>query len=114
LARDRGPAPTRRGERASADAGAVTPRRPRPGPPRREAPIVQPASSAAADRQRRDHGGRRLLLALLSLLALAAAIVAVVIITAPAPTRVVLRNVVYSDVQKAASELNRLVSENTK
>jgi hypothetical protein len=45
---------------------------------------------------------------------LAAVIVAVVVATAPAPTRVVLRNVVYSDVQQAASALKQLVSENTK
>ena len=41
-------------------------------------------------------------------------IVAVVLITAPAPTKVVLRNVVYSDVQQASSALKQLVSENTK
>jgi hypothetical protein len=40
--------------------------------------------------------------------------VAIVVATAPSPTKVVLRNVVYSDVQQAASELKRLVSENTK
>ena len=37
-----------------------------------------------------------------------------VLITAPAPTKVVLRNVVYSDVQQASSALKQLVSENTK
>jgi beta-lactam-binding protein with PASTA domain len=55
----------------------------------------------------------RLLVTLLVLLALAVAIVAVVILTAPAPAKVVLRNVVYSDVQKASAELKQLVSENT-
>jgi beta-lactam-binding protein with PASTA domain len=52
--------------------------------------------------------------AMLALLALALVIVAVVVITAPAPTQVKLRNVVYSDVQQAASALKQLVSENTK
>jgi hypothetical protein len=51
---------------------------------------------------------------MLGLLALAAAIAAIVIVTAPAQTKVVLRNVVYSDVQQASSALEQLVSENTK
>jgi beta-lactam-binding protein with PASTA domain len=51
--------------------------------------------------------------ALLVLLALALAIVAAVVLTAPAPTKVVLRNVVYSDVQQASSALKQLVSQNT-
>jgi len=54
------------------------------------------------------------LLWLLGLLALVLAIIAVVLITAPAPTRVVLRNVVYSDVEHTASALQQLVSENTR
>jgi hypothetical protein len=41
-------------------------------------------------------------------------IVAAVVITAPAPTKVVLRNVVYTDVQQASSALKQLVLENTK
>jgi len=45
---------------------------------------------------------------------LVSVIVAVVLISAPAPTKVVLRNVVYSDVQQAASALKQLVSENTR
>jgi beta-lactam-binding protein with PASTA domain len=49
-----------------------------------------------------------------ALLVLVAAIVVVVVATAPAPTKVVLRNVVYSDVQQATSALKQLVSENTK
>jgi len=36
-------------------------------------------------------------------------IVAAVLITAPAPTKVMLRNVVYSDVQQASSALKQLV-----
>jgi eukaryotic-like serine/threonine-protein kinase len=88
------------------------PRRPRPGPKRLDAPAAHPASAPVASRGRRR--GSRLLLALLALLAIALAIVAVVLLTAPAPTKVVLRNVVYSDVQQATSALRQLVAENTK
>jgi hypothetical protein len=49
----------------------------------------------------------------LALLALSLVVVAVVVITAPAPTKVVLRNVVYRDVQQATYALKKLVSENT-
>ena len=52
--------------------------------------------------------------AVLVLLTIVVAIVAIVIATAPAPTKIVLRNVVYSDVQQASSALKQLVSENTK
>ena len=50
----------------------------------------------------------------LALLVLVVVIVAIVIATAPTTTKVVLRNVVYSDVQQASSALKQLVSENTK
>jgi hypothetical protein len=53
-------------------------------------------------------------LTLLGLLAIAVAIVAIVLVSAPAQTRVTLRNVVYSDVRQASSALKQLVSENTK
>ena len=56
---------------------------------------------------------RRLLAMMLGVLVLAIAIAAAVVLTAPAPTKVVLRNVVYSDVQRASSALKQLVSENT-
>jgi serine/threonine protein kinase len=115
LARDRGSSPARGADRAAATAETVTPRRPRPGPPRRQAPVVSPASSAAAGRPRSSpRRGRRLLLALLTLLALALVVVAIVVVTAPAETKVTLRNVVYSDVQQASSALRQLVQENTK
>jgi serine/threonine-protein kinase len=90
---------------------ALSPRQPRPGP-RRDAPADRPARAAAAPAAR--HGGNRLLLALLGILAIGAAIVAIVLVSAPSQTRVTLRNVVYSDVQQAASALKQLVSENTK
>jgi hypothetical protein len=51
---------------------------------------------------------------LAALLVLAVAVAVIVVVTAPAPTKVTLRNVVYSDVQQAASALKQLVSENTK
>jgi serine/threonine-protein kinase len=92
-------------------AEAVTPRRPRQGPPRRQAPVVAPAAPSSSPAGRRRG---RLLPAILVLLTIAVVIVAVVIATAPAPTKVVLRNVVYSDVQQASSALKQLVSENTK
>ena len=92
-------------------ASAVTPRRPRSGPPRQQAAARQTqAPVARAPRRRRS----RLVVALLALLALVVVIVVVVVATAPSPTKVVLRNVVYSDVQQATSALKQLVSENTK
>jgi eukaryotic-like serine/threonine-protein kinase len=91
-------------------AGAVTPRRPRPGPPRREIAPVAQASSSTPRRKRAN----RLFVTLFALLVLAVAIGAVILATAPAPTKVVLRNVVYTDVQQASSALKQLVSENTK
>jgi serine/threonine-protein kinase len=96
--------------RPDAPAAAVATRRPRPGPARSAAAVVQPAGRAPAPARRRSS---RLLATLLVLLALAVAIVAIVILTAPAPAKVVLRNVVYSDVQKASAELKQLISENT-
>jgi serine/threonine-protein kinase len=99
-------------DRASAPTAAVAPRQPRRGPPRARAAAVQPAAPSRAPR--RGRGRSRLLFLLLAVLALALVIVAVVLITAPSPTRVVLRNVVYNDVQKASSALKTLVSENTK
>jgi eukaryotic-like serine/threonine-protein kinase len=96
----------------SSAAGAVTPRRPRSGPPRQQAPVVAPSGASASSPTGRRRG--RLLPAILVLLAIVVVIVAIVVATAPAPTKVVLRNVVYSDVQQASSALKQLVSENTK
>jgi eukaryotic-like serine/threonine-protein kinase len=106
MARDQGA--TRR--RAPAPTAAIAPRQPRPGPPRRK-PAAEPAGYAAA-RPRRRRG--RLLSLLVGVLALVLVIVAIVLITAPSPTRVVLRNVVYNDVQQGSAALKALVSENTK
>jgi eukaryotic-like serine/threonine-protein kinase len=96
----------------SARTGAVAPtvaaRRPRPGPTRAAA-RAQPAGRAASSPRRRS----RLLVTMLAILVLVVAVVAAVILTAPAPTKVTLRNVVYSDVQHTAAALQKLVSENT-
>jgi uncharacterized protein YqgC (DUF456 family) len=50
---------------------------------------------------------------LVALLVLILAIVAIVVITAPAPTKIRLSQVVYSDVQQASAALKQLVSDNT-
>jgi eukaryotic-like serine/threonine-protein kinase len=110
---------TRRSERAStARAGpsrVVTPRQPRARPASGQVAVAQPPHAPARARRRaRRSSSRRLLVALLALLVLVVAIVAVVLITAPSPTKVTLRNVVYHDVQQASSALRQLVSENTK
>jgi serine/threonine-protein kinase len=107
------------GARGSSGAGAkpaVAPRRPRQGPARSVVAAGASArpAAAAASSSSRNRGPRRLAAALLGLLALVGVIAAIVAITAPAPTRVVLRNVVYNDVEQASVALKQLVSENTK
>ena len=101
-----------RGATGPATKAAVAPRQPRPGPARSPGVAAQP--SGAASSSSKNRGPRRLAIALLSLLALGGVIAAIVAITAPAPTRVVLRNVVYNDVEQASVALKQLVSENTK
>ena len=100
LAAERGAPPPR---------GAVAPRRPRAGPARVQAPARDAAPAAAAARPRR---ARRLALAL-ALLVLAGGAIAAVLASSRPRTRVVLRNVVYKDIQKSAAALRQLVSENT-
>ncbi|HEX4467267.1 MAG TPA: protein kinase, partial [Solirubrobacteraceae bacterium] len=70
---------------------AVAPRQPRQGVPR--GAMVAP-TAAPVPRRRTSRG----VMALLSLMAIALVVVAIVLITAPSPTRVVLRTVVYKDV----------------
>jgi eukaryotic-like serine/threonine-protein kinase len=94
---------------SSARGGAVAPRQPRRGPARTPAPV---AASAAP--RRRTSGARRLMTLLIALLALGGAIAAIVVLSAPAPTKIVLRNVVYEDAQESAEALKQLVNENTK
>jgi serine/threonine protein kinase len=96
--------------RPRAGTSTVAARRPRPGPSRAPAARAQPAGRAPASSRGRS---RRLLVTMLTILVLAVAVVAAVILTAPAPAKVVLRNVVYSDVQRTAAALQKLVSENT-
>ncbi len=105
------------GGRGSSGAGpkpAVAPRQPRQGPSRSVAASASARPAVAPSSSSRSSGPRRLSLALLGLLALGGVIAAIVAVTAPAPTRVVLRNVVYNDVEQASVALKQLVSENTK
>ncbi|MGH2863911.1 MAG: protein kinase domain-containing protein, partial [Solirubrobacteraceae bacterium] len=92
----------------------VAPRRPRPGPARTSAALVPAARPASSSPRRR---ASRLLVALLALLVVVLVVVVVVVVVvvdgAPAPTKVVLRKVVYSDVQQTTAALEKLVSENT-
>jgi serine/threonine protein kinase len=99
------------GRAAPPPTRAGTPRRPRPGPPRASTQSRRPAGAGAAATRPRRRG--RLLAALLALLVIAVAAVAIVLATTPAPTRVVLRNVVYRDVHQASAALRQLISENT-
>jgi serine/threonine-protein kinase len=107
----RGSRGTRRAAPATAPTAALAPRKPRQGTPRARAAATKPPPRA---RPARSGGRGRLVGILLALLALALVIVAIVVLTAPSPTRVVLRNVVYSDIQHASSALKQLISENTK
>jgi serine/threonine-protein kinase len=91
-------------------AAAVTPRRPRSGPPRQA--VAVPARRERAEGARRAR--RRGVTALVAVLIVIAAVAAIVVVTAPSQTKVVLRNVVYSDVQQASQALQELVSKNTK
>jgi hypothetical protein len=102
---------TRRAAGKQAAPAAVATRRPRQGPPRSRQAAASPPPRA---RPKRSSGRGRLVGVLLGLMALALVIVAIVVLTAPSPTKVVLRNVVYSDVQQTASALKQLIAENTK
>ncbi|HST54572.1 MAG TPA: protein kinase [Solirubrobacteraceae bacterium] len=97
-----------RTQRAAPARGPVTPRQPRPGAARPPRGIPGPTPAPRSSR------GNRLVAALLIVLTLAVAVAAVVIFTAPPATRVVLRKVVYNDVQQASDSLKQLVSDNTK
>jgi serine/threonine-protein kinase len=103
--------------RVSARGGAVVPRRPRagvsPGPAGRAGPQAV-EDVAAAPPRRGSSRGRRLFATLFVLLLIVVAIVAVVLATTPAPTRIALRKVVYTDVEETSAALQQLVNENTK
>jgi len=115
LTRTRGTSGSGAPDRPGTTARAITPRRPRQGPPRDPAPASAPGrASAPSPRRAHRSAASTFFLVVLALAALAVVIVAVVLITAPAPTKVVLRNVVYSDVQETSSALKQLVLENTR
>lgn len=91
---------------------AVPTRRPRPAQARSHAaPAQAPPRARPAGRRA---GRSRLVALLIGLLVVVLAVVAIVVLSAPATTRVVLRNVVYSDIHQASSALRQLISENTK
>jgi serine/threonine-protein kinase len=95
-------------DRTPTRAHAGVQRQPRPGP----APVrAEPPHTAQP--QPRGRGARRVLGALLVLLLLAAVVVGVVLATAPPSTRVVLRNVGYSDAEQIVESLHEMVRENT-
>ncbi|HEV3047462.1 MAG TPA: protein kinase [Solirubrobacteraceae bacterium] len=96
----------------AAAAPAVAARRPRQGGAATQAAARARRSPARAEPAPRRRSGR-LLAWLVALLVLIVAIVAIVVITAPGPTRIQLRQVVYSDVQQASAALKQLVSANT-
>jgi serine/threonine-protein kinase len=98
----------------TAHTRVVTPRRPRPGPAPARASAAPAAQRPAAGAAGRRRGNGRLLAVLVGVLVLALVVVAIVIASAPSPTRITLRNVVYSDVREASSALQELVSKNTK
>jgi eukaryotic-like serine/threonine-protein kinase len=104
------PAAGRHPQPPAATPAPAAVRRPRPGPVRAQPAPVAPANARSTTRQQ---GRNRLTIALLALLAIVLVIVAVVVLTAPSSTRVVLRNVVYKDVQHTSAALKQLVSENT-
>ncbi len=116
LARGPGSGSSRGQGQTGTPSGAITPRRPRPGPPRDAAPMPAPSQAPAASGRRRARrsAGSRVLLGLLALVLVAAVILAAVLLSSSTPTKVMLRNVVYSDVQQASSALKQLVLENTK
>ena len=94
---------------ASEGRGAVVPRQPRRGPAR-----ATPIPVATASPRRRGSGLRRLGIAVLALLALIGVIALIVVLSAPAPTTIKLRTVVYNDAQESAEALKQLVNENMK
>ncbi len=88
--------------------GAVVPRQPRRGPARAAPAVVATAAP------RRRSGAGRLMLWVLALLALGGVIAMIVVLSAPTPTKITLRNVVYEDAKESAEALKQLVNENTK
>jgi serine/threonine protein kinase len=102
-----------RPKRSEPPTEAAATRRPRPAPAARSRPAAA-AQAPQAKRSSRGAGRNRLIMLLVGLLIVVLAVVAIVVLSAPAPTRVVLRNVVYQDIHQASSALRQLISENTK
>ena len=95
--------------RALTRGGNVAARQPRPGPPPRQAePLAAASTGRGASR------GRRLFMTIFALLLLVVVVVAVVIATAPATTKVTLREVSYHDVEETSAALQELVKQNIK
>ncbi len=86
----------------------VAPRQPRRGPARTTAPVIPTPA------RRRSSGAARLMVTVLALLALGGVIAAIVVLSAPTPTKITLRNVVYEDAKESAEALKQLVEQNTK
>jgi eukaryotic-like serine/threonine-protein kinase len=86
--------------------GTVTPRQPRPGPARQQAPVATPAA--------RGSGAGRVWATLFAVLLLAVVVVAVIFIASPTSTTIKVHNVIYRDVSQSATALKELVAENTK
>jgi eukaryotic-like serine/threonine-protein kinase len=97
-----------RTHRGATRRDAVVPRKPRRGP------VRTPSAAPIVGAPPRRSAGRRLATAVLALLALGGLIAAIVALSAPAPTKITLRNVVYTDVQESAEALKQLVEQNTK
>jgi eukaryotic-like serine/threonine-protein kinase len=97
-----------RTQASPAPRGAVVPRQPRRGPARAAPPVVATAPP------RRRSGTGRVMTWVLALLALGGVIAAIVVLSAPAPTKITLRNVVYEDAKESAEALRQLVEQNTK
>jgi len=98
-------ATTTRGQDRTRARSAVTPRQPRPGPPR-----AQPAVAAAP----RASNAGRIWAAVFAALVLAVVVAAVLFATTPPSTTIRIHNVIHKDVGQAATSLQELVSENTK
>jgi len=90
----------------SSRGAAVTPRQPRPGPPRQQPPVAAPVA-------RRSNAGR-VWATLFALLLLIVVVAAALFITSPANTTIKVHNVIYKDVSQSATALKELVAENTK
>jgi serine/threonine-protein kinase len=114
LTRTRGTGGSGAPERTGTTPRAVTPRRPRQGPPSDKAPVPSPARSPAGSPARARRSSSTLVLGVLALAVLVVAIVAVKQITAAAPTKVFLRQVVYPHVDETSAALKQLVLENTR